>query len=212
MNELEARPPNSGDASRQRLLDAAIGLFAEHGFVGSSVRDLARETGMSLSGLYHHFSSKDEMLYEIQKRSFEQLLDPVSHLDPQMSPVDKLQVFIRNHVTFFSRQQTKMKLLSHELGALSGDFGVEISHLRGRYYRICLETVTDLMRELESTEVDPGVATMALFGMINWIYRWYPRPGDPGPEELAKQMLSLFLRGVTGGRSSQAAGANCGSQ
>jgi hypothetical protein len=52
---------------------------------------------------------------------------------------------------------------------------------------------------------------MALFGMINWIYRWYPRPGDPGPDELAKQMLNLFLDGVTGGHSGHARRSKGGS-
>lgn len=190
--------PSAGDTSRQRLLDAGVVVFAESGFAGSSVRDLAREAGLSLSGLYHHFSSKDELLFEIQRKSFEQLLAPLSALIRPMPAARRLKAFIYNHVGFFSRQQTKMRLLSHELNALTGEYGDQIDSLRRRYHQICFEAVSDLLIEIKREDVDPRVATMSLFGMINWIYRWYPRPTDPPPEELSRQMLHLFMHGISG--------------
>jgi len=184
--------------ARQRLLDSAVELFAQEGYTGSSVRDLARQSGISLAGLYHHFASKEEILFEIQKGAFEQLLKPLEEFDPTSSPRDRLALFVRNHIGFFSRQTTKMKLLSHELSALTGDHGGQIDLLRKRYYDICFGAVTDLLRELRRTDLDSRVATLSLFGMINWIYRWYPRPHDPPPDRLAEQMLDLFLHGLSG--------------
>ncbi len=192
------KTPGAGDTSRQRLLDAGVVVFAESGFAGSSVRDLAREAGLSLSGLYHHFSSKDELLFEIQRQSFEQLLAPLSVLIRPMPAARRLKAFVYNHVEFFSRQQTKMRLLSHELSALTGEYGDQIDSLRRRYHQICFEAVSDLLIEIKREDVDPRVATMSLFGMINWIYRWYPRPTDPSPEELSRQMLHLFMHGISG--------------
>lgn len=183
---------------RQRLLGSAVELFANQGFTGSSVRDLARNSGISLAGLYHHFASKEEILFEIQKEAFEQLLLPLARFDRKMAPEARLEAFVRNHIGFFSRQTTKMKLLSHELSALEGERGIVIGRLRARYYQICLEAVSDLLASMGQSEVNPRVATMSLFGMINWIYRWYPRPSDPGPDELASEMLKLFLHGLDG--------------
>jgi AcrR family transcriptional regulator len=184
------------ESPRERLLAAAVELFAESGFAGSSVRDLARKSGMSLAGVYHHFASKDEILFEIQKEAFEQLLLPLTSLDPGLPALGRLEAFVRNHINFFSRKQTKMKLLSHELSALKGERGSAIAQLRGRYHRICFEAVSDLLKTSGRTDLDARVATMCLFGMINWIYRWYPRPHDPNPDLLARQMLDLFLKGV----------------
>jgi AcrR family transcriptional regulator len=192
----------AGDTSRQRLLDAGIEVFARGGFAGSSVRDLAREAGLSLAGLYHHFSSKDEILFEIQRQSYQQLLEPLSVMTEDEPPDERLSAFVYNHIDFFSRQQTKMRLLSHELGALTGPYGDEINDLRNRYFQICFAAVRDLLVDLKRDNVNAQVATMSLFGMINWIYRWYPQSTDPPPDELAKQMLHLFLYGVHGGRDS----------
>jgi AcrR family transcriptional regulator len=186
------------ESPRQRLLGSAVELFAHQGYTGSSVRDLARNSEISLAGLYHHFASKEEILFEIQKEAFEQLLAPLAHFDRTIPPGVRLELFVKNHIGFFSRQTTKMKLLSHELSALEGERGNHIGRLRAKYYQICLEAVTDLLEDMGGSEVSPRVATMSLFGMINWIYRWYPRPSDPGPDELARQMLMLFLHGIKG--------------
>lgn len=162
------------------------------------MRDLARKSGISPAGLYHHFASKEEILFEIQREAFEQLLAPLAHFDRTMPALERLEAFVKNHIGFFSRQTTKMKLLSHELSALEGERGQLIARLRARYYQICLGAVTDLLEHMGRTDVNARVATMSLFGMINWIYRWYPRPSDPGPDELAAEMLWLFLHGLEG--------------
>lgn len=188
---------------RDRLLESAVELFATQGFAGASIRDLARSTGMSLAGLYHHFASKEDILFEIQKGAFEQLLAPLADLERSVPARKRLEFFVSNHIGFFSIQTTKMKLLSHELTALGGERRVTIDRLRTRYYQICLEAVSDLLEQTGRTDISPRVATMALFGMINWIYRWYPRPTDPEPDELARQMLDLFQFGLAGGGAKQ---------
>lgn len=153
---------------------------------------------MSLAGLYHHFASKEDILFEIQKGAFEQLLAPLAKLDRSMPARKRLEVFVRNHINFFSSQTTKMKLLSHELTALGGERRITIDRLRTSYFQICMEAVSDLLEQTGRKDLSPRVATMALFGMINWIYRWYPRPSDPDPDELARQMLDLFQNGLAG--------------
>ena len=63
----EEKPQRDGEATRQRVVEAAIELFASQGFASASIRDLASAAGVSLAGLYHHFASKDEILFEIQR-------------------------------------------------------------------------------------------------------------------------------------------------
>ena len=184
-------------SSRKRLLSAAVKLFADHGFAGSSMRDLARVTGMSVAGLYHHFESKDQLLYEMQRDAFERLLEPVAEFPSDSTPAEKIQRIVRNHLEFFTTHITDMKVLSHELETLEGDMGKEISHLRGRYYEICLETVTELLRARGRADLDPRVSTMTLFGMMNWIYRWYGTIPGATTHVIARQMADIFLNGVT---------------
>ena len=64
----------SYDQRLARLLTAAARVFAEKGYHPTSMRELARETGMSLAGIYHYVAGKDELLYLIQRRCFTQVL------------------------------------------------------------------------------------------------------------------------------------------
>lgn len=175
---------------------AATRLFAERGYAGSSLRDLAREAGMSLSGLYHHFDSKDELLYELQRDAYERLMQPLADIPGDAEPKTKLELLVQNHLRFFAADITGMKVLSHEAEALDGELAGRVRRIRRRYYRYFHDVVTELLRVCRRTDLNPRVATMTLFGMINWIYTWYKPAADGPPDTLASQMVGIFLDGL----------------
>jgi AcrR family transcriptional regulator len=171
-------------------------LFAERGYAGSSLRDLARASGMSLAGLYHHFDSKDKLLYELQRDAYERLMKPLGSIPSDAEPAKKLEALVGNHLRFFAADITAMKVLSHEAEALDGDLGDRIRRLRRKYYSHFLSIVTELLRVLRRKDLNPRAATMTLFGMINWIYTWYKPATDGPPDKLANQMVGIFLNGL----------------
>jgi AcrR family transcriptional regulator len=161
------------------------------------MRDLAQSAPMSLSGLYHHFRSKDELLFEIQRDAFERLLAPLRNMNSG-SPEAQIEFLVLNHLSFFTRHITEMKVLSHELETLGGAYGRRIGRLRASYYKLCLKIVTELVKSRGRRDLDPRVTTMTLFGMINWIYRWYGSLPGQNATLLARQMTAIFLHGVEG--------------
>ena len=188
------------DAHGQKLegiLSHAAGLFAERGFDGTSIRDIAQQSGVSLSGLYHYFKSKDELLYLIQKRSFETLLATLeTNLDASADAEKRLRTLVRTHLSFFLSHMPEMKVISHEGASLPQVYLDEIRGLKRRY----VDLVEALIRELRpfATPSEHRVATFALFGQLNWLYTWY-RPGrDPSLDPLTDQMTGLLLHGIQG--------------
>jgi AcrR family transcriptional regulator len=181
------------DEKLESILAAAAKVFAEKGYHNASIRDIARATGVSLSGLYYYFQSKEELLWLIQDNAFGRLL---ARLEGRLEGVDdpdrKIGVLIQNHLTYFAENTAEMKVLSHEAESLGGEY-LERVNAKKRRLR---EIGTEILRELRpDSTLDPRVATFALFGMMNWIYTWY-RPGrDVPPEELSAQMTRLFLDG-----------------
>lgn len=173
---------------------SASSVIAEKGFDGASVRDISAATGVSLSGLYYYFSSKDELLFLIQKHCFETILDRLrSDLEGVEDPEARLRVLVHNHLRFFSENIAEMKVLSHEADALPEKYRGEIVGLKREYN----EAMADILSRLapEDDGIDLRVATFSLFGMMNWIYTWY-RPGKDVPvDRLAEHMLHLFLHG-----------------
>jgi len=196
---LNQAPKTAGEISRERVRTAAARLFARRGFAQSSMRELAREAGMSLAGLYHHFATKDDLLFEIQRDAFDHLFESLRGLPDELTPEEKIAFLIEAHLRVFSTHITEMKALSHEANALSGDLGRRMHQMRRDYYNICLRIVEQLTLARPDYDISPRIATMSLFGMINWIYTWY-RPGSDVPaKELARQMTTIFLHGIQQG-------------
>jgi AcrR family transcriptional regulator len=196
--------PKTYDQRLDGLLSTAAGVFAAKGYHPTTMRDLSRETGMSLAGMYHYVRGKDELLALVQERCFSQVLEGAqAAVEAARDPADRLQRFIRHHVTFFAEHMPEMKVLSHEAESLSPERSETIDGLKRRYADL-------LLGLLEEAGIAAGgssgrkVAAYALFGMMNWIYTWYDPQGSIRPDALAEQFTQLFLRGVAPERAAGA--------
>jgi len=187
------------DRKQERVLAAAAVVFADRGFHRASVRDVVAEAGMSVAGLYHYFPSKAGLLHEITVRAFDSLL---ARLDaaPAGPPRQRLTTFVCNHLSFFLSRPHEMKVLVRETESLPEGLAAEVEGKKRRYYQRC----HDILRELDggkSSEDQLRLATLALFGMLNWTHSWYRPERDGSPERLSERMLALFLDGFPGTRA-----------
>src|SRR5688572_33344591 len=111
------------------------------------MRDLARESGVSLSGLYYYVKSKDELLFLIQDRSFAAVLSSMEEAVAGVeNPVERLARFIDNHLDYFASHMAEMKVLSHESGALSGEFLSQVNAKKREYTRVLMDILADVER------------------------------------------------------------------
>jgi AcrR family transcriptional regulator len=178
------------------ILVHAIEVFYEKGYEGASMRDLSRASGMSLSGLYYYFESKEKLLYLIQKETFSTIVERLrERLDAVSDPEQRIRSFILNHLEYFLANRKAMKVLSHEDDVLKNGFGAEIAAIKREYYRICVSLLDDFKRQ-RKLDFSSRLAVLSLFGMMNWIYTWYKPRVDADAREIAGKMGDIFLRGV----------------
>lgn len=198
----EKAAPASQDYEEKlgRLLDTAAEIFADRGYHHGSIRELSRRAGISLSGLYYYFHSKEELLFMIQDRSLRRVLSDLRNLlEGVDDPEERLRILVHNHVGFFVQNMAAMRVITHEYDSLEGEYRDRIRELRLEYSDLCTELLRDVRRSTGAGDVAPlNVATFALFGMMNWIYAWY-RPGSNVPvERLAEHLYRLFVGGFIG--------------
>ena len=187
---------NRFDRQLARVLDHAAKIFCDKGYEGASMRDLSRASGMSLAGLYHYFSSKEELLYRIQKHAFRTIVENLREkLAPVTDPEERIRIFLENHLEYFLANKEAMKVLTHEADTLKDSRGAEIRAIKREYYRICFDLLEDL-RCAKGLEFSGRMAVLSLFGMINWIYTWHNPRVDEDAQSLARQMGDIFLHGV----------------
>ncbi|UCE59853.1 MAG: TetR family transcriptional regulator [Phycisphaerales bacterium] len=182
------------------MLKEATDLIARVGYEKATMREVARAAGVSLAGLYHYFESKEKILFLIRFRTFNSLINGLQEKVHGVSdPVEQLRIMVRAHVDYFAANMAALKVCSHEFYALSGDAYDETRELRRQYYELTRAIVDRVFDSHDSGRTtDRHVATMCLFGTLNWLYSWYAPKRGSSPATVANQIVSQFLHGVLG--------------
>jgi AcrR family transcriptional regulator len=195
------------DEKLESILRTSAAIFAEKGYHQASIRDIARATGVSLSGLYYYFNSKEELLFLIQDHAFGTLQAGLDRLlAGEQDAQRRLRLLMENHLRYFIANTAEMKVLSHESDALTGEFRNRVNAKKRRL----TETAMDILRDLRPEGgLDLRVATFALFGMMNWLYNWHRPDRDVSLEKLVDDLHRIFTEGYlpAGAEVSEAARA-----
>jgi TetR/AcrR family transcriptional regulator, cholesterol catabolism regulator len=182
--------------TRTRILEEAAKLFTEKGYETTSVQDIAQATGLSKAALYHHFRSKEEVLYEISLQALEGLIREGEKALSEPHPPLALLRFMEGHARFFEENHAFFVTMLQGIKSLSPEKREKTVALRDRH-EANLRTI--LRRGIEAgvfRPVDVALAGRAVLSMLNWMIRWF-RPGGPlRAEEVARVYFDLILRGL----------------
>ena len=176
------------------ILKAASKVIAKDGFDGASVRNVAAKGKIGLSGIYYYFKSKDEMLYAIQQHAFSTLVRSLrERLNDALPPEQKLKAVLDNHFEFFVNNTDEFKVCVHEIDSLSGSYYRKVLKTRQEYFSLVREVIGELYG---SSHDDTDLATLFLFGSLNWVYMWYDPEKNTDISELSSQCLKVYLNGI----------------
>jgi AcrR family transcriptional regulator len=176
------------------ILRAASKIIAKDGFEGASVRDVAASGKIGLSGIYYYFKSKDEMLYAIQHHAFSTLVEQLQErLKTAKTPEDRLKAVIDNHFRFFVENMDEFKVCVHEIDSLSGKLYRSVLEKRQEYFNLVRKAVDGIYGK-PSYETD--LATLFLFGSLNWVYMWYDPKKNADVNKLSSTFLKVLLNGI----------------
>ena len=185
--------------SRQEILRTAARLFQQRGYDATSMNDVAAALKLSKGGLYHHFQSKDEILFEIMNHAMEiteeRVMAPVRGI---ADPEARLRALIRLHIeVVLSPQDREITVMLHENHPLPPTLRRRINARKKDYIHFVESLMADVQRARQAKgSVSPRAAAFALLGMINWIYQWY-QPGGPLTEEdISRQYTEIFFAGA----------------
>ena len=185
--------------SRQEILRTAARLFQQRGYDATSMNDVAAALKLSKGGLYHHFQSKDEILFEIMNHAMEitqeRVIGPVRNI---ADPEERLRALIRLHIeVVLSPRDREITVMLHENHPLPPTLRKRINTRKKEY----IHFVENLMGEVQRARrakgtVSARAAAFALLGMINWIYQWYKPEGNLQANNLVPQFTELVFGGI----------------
>jgi len=182
---------------RSQLTRTAARLFAEKGYHGTSIGDLAAAMGVQKGSLYAHIDSKQDLLYEATRegaQAFHTALDAV----PEDAPVaERIRLALRGHLRVVAEQLDVATVFTREWRYLEGERALEFLAERRRYE----ERIRALFREGREagglrSDLDDAAATLLVLSAANWAYTRL-RPGAD-TDVLADRFFALLLDGVRG--------------
>ena len=185
--------------SRQDILRTAARLFQQRGYDATSMNDVAAALRLSKGGLYHHFQSKDEMLFHIMSHAMditeERVVKPARAIP---NPEERLRTLITRHIeVVLSVRDREITVMLHENHPLPPSLRKQINQRKKDYIHFVEGVIAEVQR-LRGCKgsVTPRAAALALLGMINWIYQWYKPEGRLQAQDLIPQYTDLFFAGA----------------
>jgi AcrR family transcriptional regulator len=182
---------------RNELTRQAARLFAERGYHGTSIGDLAEAMGVQKGSLYAHIASKQDLLYETMREGANAFHAALDAIPDGLAVTERIRLSLRAHLRVVSEQLDVATVFVREWRYLEGERHEEIVGERRRYE----ERFRALFREGRElgelrTDLDEATAALLALSAANWAYTWL-RPGRD-TDELADRFHALLVDGMRG--------------
>lgn len=182
---------------KAEICRTAARIFHERGFDATSVSDLARTLGITKAGLYHYFTSKEELLFEIMtfglERVNEEVILPAHAI---ADPEERLRQIVLRHAQISTRAQGAVAQLIDETRALPPAARKRVRQAMRVYLNLIRDTLNELRDQGRLRELDVTAAAFSIIGMILWLPKWFHAGGPLTNEQAAVEIANLALSAV----------------
>ena len=182
---------------RHELTREAARLFAEKGYHGTSIGDLAEAMGVQKGSVYAHIDSKQDLLYEALSEGAVAFHGALDAIPDELPATEKIRLALRSHLGIVADQLDVATVWMREWRYLDGDRRDEFVAARRRYE----ERIRGLFQEgVELSELradlDVSAAALLFLSAANWAYTWLQPVRDT--DELADRFYALLIEGMRG--------------
>lgn len=182
---------------RAELVRAAARLFAERGYHGTSMGDIADALGVQKASLYSLTESKQQLLYDAVRAGAEAFHGALDAVDDDAHAVERIRQALRGHLRVVAEQLAAATVFIREWRYLEGDARDEFVAERRRYEERWRDLFRDGVERGELRQDLPAQdAALLLLSAANWAYTWL-RPGS-GTDALADRFVAILVDGIGG--------------
>jgi len=182
---------------KEQILQDIAELFYLNGYEKRAGHCFIMATIFIFTFTYYYFTNKQEMLFDMIYDFMEKTnLHLFNELSKLQTPEEKLHCIIRNHISFFIKYPAQMRVLIYEAHSLEDEYYQKFKHKQLEYKVVIKEILQEILKKNNSNR-NINVVTFILLGMLNWIIQWYEPKGIVSPDNLAGEMYSFFINGLS---------------
>jgi len=181
---------------REAILACAATLFAQHGYPGTSMNEVAQACGLSKATLYHYYKDKYALLVSITEGHVQRLHALVAEVTAErLDPEAHLRELVRRIVEEYAGAQAAHRVLTEDVRFLHEPDRERVLNKEREVVAGFARAVVALRPDLKRAKLAKPL-TMLLFGMINWMFTWLRPGGELNHEAIAPMVADLFLGGL----------------
>ncbi len=199
MSAVSTHPTvSSAEETRERIAQAAIRLFAGHGFDGTSVREIAEAAGVTKPVLYYHFGSKDQLYVAAIELCYSRFRKYLKEVVPTTGPFrDRLRTVVKVHFDYFVREQAIARMLySVAFAPQRNSPNVDFAQLEEPHLYMLAGLIQDGIHAGEVRNLPAEEAALLLLGMMNIHLEAFIITGETPGEKESERVVSVFTDGV----------------
>ncbi len=183
---------------REFIIERALQLYAEKGFLGASVADLASACKTSKSLIYHYFPSKEDILFEAMDSHIKTLSNAASGIAAMdgAGASDKLNALIHAFMHLYVGAAARHKVLINELYHLPPNRRDIIVGRQRRLIQLVVDLVAEIQPQLKARPELLRPAAMLFYGMLNWTHTWFDPKGPASVDSISELMSDLMIGGL----------------
>jgi AcrR family transcriptional regulator len=161
------------------------------------MQDIAEAVNLQKASLYHHFSSKQEILADILDRALDLINNRLEQvLSQTLSPDEKLRQAMVSYLETISENQNLSAVLLLEMKSLNPELKTLHASRREKFERLWMDLIIEGKQQGVFNDVDPSLTGRAILGVMNWTVTWYRRDGARSACEIAELFADLLLEGL----------------
>lgn len=183
--------------TREKILEAAARIFSQKGFHATSMQDIASAVNLQKASLYHHVSSKQEILVALSDMALDLVIEKLSQVSNLPAPPDeKLRLAMCAYLQTLADDRELAAIFLFEYRSLEPELRARHIPRRDRFEQLWRDLIQMGVDDGQFTCQDVAVATRSLLGVMSWMITWYRIDGPLSVAEIADQFAELILNGL----------------
>src|SRR6266487_1780614 len=181
---------------REKVLAAAVQLFAEYGYNAATMRDIARMAGIDAASIYYHYANKQALLVEIMETHMWRLNTNLERIVSKQETIQqRLYEAIANHIRLHTTYKPEFFIIDTEIRALEGENREKILALRDQYEALLQKLLQEGMKQGVLRQTDVKVSSYAIIAMCTEVASWF----RPSGRLTVQQVIDIYNQMVTKG-------------
>jgi len=183
--------------NKEQILEVAAQIIRKKGFHATSMQDIADAVNLQKASLYHHISSKQEILLALLDRALDMLTERLQSVTEQDLPAEeKFRLAVRTFLSALNEHHDLVSVLLLEHRSLEPEYHTRHIVRRDRFEKLWRDLIQEGMDSGKFTRSDPALTARALLGVMNWTVTWYRPSGPLGMSTISDHLSDLFLNGL----------------